>query len=108
MKYVNESHKKKLTAHSCKVDAAHDRVSPGPWIWNIRRIWLETRRGFHIQVDCPRSGPGPVRPLFADPGPGPQVQVQQFLDLDLDLYWTWTRVRSRSGPGPDLDMSTVV
>jgi hypothetical protein len=26
------------------------------------------------EVDCPRSGPGPVRPLFADPGPGPQAQ----------------------------------
>ena len=54
-------------------------------------------------LDCPRSGPGPVRALFADPGPGPQVQVQSFSDLDLDLYWTWTwcpvQVRSRSGPG---------
>ena len=33
-------------------------------------------------LDCPRSGPGPVRALFADPGPGPQVQVQSFSDLD--------------------------
>ena len=33
-------------------------------------------------LDCPRSGPGPVWPVFADPGPGPQVQVQQTLDLD--------------------------
>ena len=42
-------------------------------------------------LDCPRSGPGPVRALFADPGPGPQVQVQSFSDLDLDtstaVYW---------------------
>ena len=37
------------------------------------------------ELDCPRSGPGPVRALFADPGPGPQVQVQSFSDLDLDL-----------------------
>ena len=22
-------------------------------------------------LDCPRSGPGLVRPLFVDPGPGP-------------------------------------
>ena len=36
-------------------------------------------------VDCPRSGPGPVRALFADPGPRPQVQVQSFSDLDLDM-----------------------
>ena len=33
----------------------------------------------HPFLDCPQSGPGPVRPLFAaaDPGPGP------VLDLDL-------------------------
>ena len=24
-----------------------------------------------LTVDCPRSGPGPVQALFADPGPGP-------------------------------------
>ena len=33
-------------------------------------------------LDCPQSSPGPVQPLFADPGPGP------VLDLD-----------PRSGPG---------
>ena len=38
-----------------------------------------------LGLDCPRSGPGPVQALFADPGPGPQVQVQSFSDLlDLD------------------------
>ena len=42
-----------------------------------------------ILIDCPRSDPGPVRPLFADPRPGPQVQVQQTPDLD-----------PRSGLGP--------
>ena len=56
------------------------------------------------QLDCPRSGPGPVWPLFADPGPGPQVQVQQTPDLDLDQYWTWSlgpvQVQSGSGLGP--------
>ena len=41
-------------------------------------------RNTSSQLDCPRSGPGPVRALFADPGPGPQVQVQSFSDLDLD------------------------
>ena len=35
-------------------------------------------------LDCPRSSPGPVWVLFADPGPGPQVQVQSFSHLDLD------------------------
>ena len=29
-------------------------------------------------LDCPRSGPGPVWALFADPGPGPEDQVQSF------------------------------
>ena len=40
------------------------------------------------ELYCPRSGPGPVRALFADLGPGPQVQVQSFLDLDLDTSTT--------------------
>ena len=42
-------------------------------------------------VDCPRSGPGPVRPLLADLGLGPQVQVQQTLDLDLSMDQYRTR-----------------
>ena len=52
-----------------------------------------------VLLDCPRSGPGPVRPLFADPRPGPQVQVQQTPDLDLDPragpgpVWVWTRTQ---------------
>ena len=25
-----------------------------------------------FELDCPRSGPGSVRALFADPGPGPK------------------------------------
>ena len=55
---------------------------------NLYTVW---RTCVHVfPLDCPRSGPGPVRALFADPRPGPQVQVQSFSDLDLDLYWTWT------------------
>ena len=49
--------------------------------------WLDnyaTHGQVDPHLDCPRSGPGPVRALFADPGPGPQVQVQSFSDLDLD------------------------
>ena len=56
----------------------------GPWNGNFGRALL----------DCPRSGPGPVQPLFADPGPGPGP----VLDLDPRsgpgpvLVWTWTPV----------------
>ena len=39
----------------------------------------------NIRLDCPRSSPGLVQPLFVDPRPGPG------LVLDLD---------PRSGPGP--------
>ena len=57
-----------------------------------------------LELDCPLSSPGPVWPLFADPGPRPQVQVEQTPDLDLDQYWTWTlgldQVWSGSGLGP--------
>ena len=42
-----------------------------------------------VDIDCPRSSPGPVRPLFADPGP--------VLDLDPGPV----QVRSRSGPGQE-------
>ena len=77
-------------------------TSPGMCRRTSEEDWSSCQYILYI-LDCPRSGPGPVRALFADPGPGPQVQVQSFWDLDLDLYWTWTwcpvQVRSRSGPG---------
>ena len=38
--------------------------------------YRETGVGAAMVIDCPQSGPGPVQPLFADPGPGP------VLDLD--------------------------
>ena len=35
-------------------------------------IWTFTKKIDELGlVDCPQSGPGPVQPLFADPGPGP-------------------------------------
>ena len=62
------------------------------WQHRDRHWWIKrATRPYNRNVDCPRSGPGPVRALFADPGPGPQVQVQSFSDLDLDMstavYW---------------------
>ena len=40
------------------------------------RSWSQAL-GDAVGLDCPRSGPGPVWALFADPGPGPRVQVQR-------------------------------
>ena len=34
---------------------------------------------YYTQLDCPQFGPGPVWPLFVDPGPRPGL----VLDLDL-------------------------
>ena len=63
----------------------------------MQRLW---------QLDCPKSGPGPVQSYFAGPGPGPLGPVHHGLDLDLDLCGPGpegpVQVRSRSGPGPDL------
>ena len=47
-----------------------------------------------LWVDCPLSSPGPVQPLFADPGPGPANSRPG--------------PGPRSGPSPDSDPSTAV
>ena len=55
-----------------------------------------------MDIDCLKSGPGPVQHYFAGPGPGPLGPVA------MCWPWTWTsvdpgqRVRARSSPGPDL------
>ena len=58
----------------------------------VRVLYIDLLYSYELivsYVDCPRSGPGPVRALFADPGPGPQVQVQSFSDLDTSTAVHW-------------------
>ena len=78
----------------------HDNTEPKALPVVIGLDWIRLSPKTVWDLDCPKSGPGPVQSLFAGrsgPGPGPRGLGRHVPDLDLGQ-----RVRVRYSPSPDL------